>query len=154
MHEKTVNSIIRLNQALGSPREVQDQCWNELVLSDDGKSPCRCLHESVVFCAQWKQHSGFQVTPGQLPHPQLRLKYLLTEFGLPVTKQLQDVCLKLSPSDNLVAAIHKAMVRPAASRSLRGCQFGPCQKMNRTENEEFARDGTDLKLMLKRCSGH
>ena len=99
VQKKTVNMIIKLNQALGSPREVQDQCWNELVLSDDGKSPCRCLHESVVFCAQWKQHSGFQVTPGQLPHPQLRLKYLLTEFGLPVTKQLQDVCLKLSPSD-------------------------------------------------------
>ena len=72
-------------------------------------------------------------------------------YGL---KQLQDVCLKLSLSDKLVAPIHKAMVRPAASISLRGCQFGPCQKMNRTENEEFARDGTDLKLMMKRCSGH
>ena len=33
VHEKTVKMIIKLNQALGSPREVQEQCWNELVLS-------------------------------------------------------------------------------------------------------------------------
>ena len=61
------------------------------------------------------------------------IKYLLTKVGLPVTKEVQDVCLKLSPSDELVAVIHKAMARPASLKilALQGCQFGLCQKRQR-----------------------
>ena len=46
------------------------------------------------------------------------IKYLLTKVGLPVTKEVQDLCLRLSPSDELVAVTHKAMARPASLKIL------------------------------------
>ena len=76
-----------------------------------------------------------------------------------MTKEVhQDVCLKLSPSDELVAVIHTAMARPASLKILArmSVRTMPEEAKNVLPRslKEFTTDRTDLNLMLKRCSGH
>ena len=79
----------------------------------------------------------------------------LTEVGLPVTKQVQDVCLKLSPSDELVAVIHKTIARHVSLKILARMLVWtlPEEAHNGLPRslKEFTRDGADMNLMLKRC---
>ena len=81
------------------------------------------------------------------------VKYLLVDVGLPVTKDVLKLSLKLPSSDPVLAAINKAMVRPPSLKILarRSVWTLPQQAHNLLPRpvKKFTEDGTNLSSMLK-----